>query len=77
MEGTLKGTVVIYPSLNPTGHRAATRHPQFENPDGTDPNRMCQSRPLSFPFAARCHVGAAAFEQMPQWGRSAAPPAAD
>ena len=38
--GTLKGSVVVYPSLNPTGHRAATRHPQFENPDDTDPNRM-------------------------------------
>jgi predicted deacylase len=38
--GELKGTVVVYPSLNPTGHRAATRHPQFENPDSTDPNRM-------------------------------------
>ena len=47
--GTLKGSVVVYPSLNPTGHRAATRHPQFENPDDTDPNRMW---PNSNPFAA-------------------------
>ena len=43
--GRLKGTVVIYPSLNPTGMRAGSRHPQFENPGRTDPNRMCESPP--------------------------------
>jgi hypothetical protein len=37
--GELTGTVVVYPSLNPTGHRGAHRHPQFEVA-GTDPNRM-------------------------------------
>lgn len=37
--GTLQGTVVVYPSLNPTGHRALSRHPQFENTLESDPNR--------------------------------------
>ena len=37
--GTLRGTVVVYPSLNPTGHRALSRHPQFENALESDPNR--------------------------------------
>ena len=47
--GRLKGTVVIYPSLNPTGMRAGSRHPQFENPGRTDPNRMCESPPPHTP----------------------------
>ena len=38
--GSLRGTVVVYPSLNPTGHRALTRYPQYENALETDPNRM-------------------------------------
>eukprot|EP01052_Picozoa_sp_SAG31_P027642 SAG31_NODE_2601_length_5363_cov_2.456173_1_plen_281_part_00 len=46
--GDFSGSLVVYPSLNPTGHRAATRHPQFENPDRTDPNRMW---PNTNPFA--------------------------
>jgi hypothetical protein len=29
--------VQIWPSLNPTGHRAGTRHPSFER---VDPNRL-------------------------------------
>jgi hypothetical protein len=36
-DGSLKGTVVLMPSLNPTGHRAGTRSPSFES---VDPNRF-------------------------------------
>ena len=35
-DGSLQGSVAVFPSLNPTGHRAATRSPSFE---GVDPNR--------------------------------------
>ena len=34
--GELAGTVVVWPSLNPTGHRAGTRSPSYER---VDPNR--------------------------------------
>ena len=35
--GELRGTVALYPSLNPTGHRAGTRSPSFQS---VDPNRF-------------------------------------
>ena len=35
-DGSLAGSVIIMPSLNPTGHRAMTRSPSFES---VDPNR--------------------------------------
>jgi hypothetical protein len=60
--GELKGTVVVYPSLNPTGHRAATRYPQFENPDSTDPNRMW---PNFNPFANTSGITDAALQEDP------------
>ena len=31
--GELRGTVALYPSLNPTGHRAKTRSPSFQAVD--------------------------------------------
>jgi predicted deacylase len=36
--GELVGTVVVFPCLNPSGHRAATRWPVFD--PGIDPNRQ-------------------------------------
>ena len=46
--GLLRGTVVVFPNLNPSGHRGGTRWPVFDS--GIDPNRQW---PDARPLAAR------------------------
>jgi hypothetical protein len=65
-DGSFKGTVVLMPSLNPTGHRAGTRSPSFES---VDPNRywpdgFAQKKTLSEELAKDTYANIYAYESL-------------